>query len=40
MKKEDYIKYAEDFFDGKAKDIVLKQIELFYKPQDINKTKL
>jgi hypothetical protein len=34
MSKEKYIEYAEKTFDGEAKELVLKQIELFYG--DIN----
>ena len=37
--KEKYIEYANKTFKGKAKDIVLKQIDLFYKNIKINKTK-
>lgn len=29
--KEKYIEYANNTFDGKAKELVLKQIDLFYK---------
>ena len=39
MTKEEYIKYTNDNFDGLAKDIVLKQIDLFYNPVKIKKTK-
>ncbi len=38
--KEKYIEYAKSTFTGKALDLVLKQIELFYQSQtNINKTK-
>ena len=30
INKEKYIEYANNAFDGKAKDLVLKQIDLFY----------
>ena len=39
MKKEDYIKYAKKTFKGEALDLVLTQINAFYKPQKIEKTK-
>ena len=29
--KEKYIEYTKNTFDGKAKELVLKQIDLFYK---------
>ncbi|MBR3898231.1 MAG: hypothetical protein IKJ43_02995 [Bacilli bacterium] len=37
--KEKYIEYANKTFEGKAKDIVLKQIDLFYKDVKIKKPK-
>lgn len=38
--KEKYIEYAKNTFKGKALDLVLNQIELFYEKQtNINKTK-
>lgn len=37
--KEKYLKYAKDTFKGKALDLVLKQIELFYQNQKIVKNK-
>lgn len=39
MGKEKYIEYTNKNFEGKAKEIVLKQIELFYKDAKIEKTK-
>ena len=35
MSKEKYIEYANNTFDGKAKEIVLHQIELFYDESKI-----
>ena len=40
MNKEKYIEYAKNTFNGKTLDIVLNQIELFYKKDvDIKKNK-
>ena len=39
MNKERYIEYVNDNFEGKAKELVLKQIELFYKEESVNKNK-
>ena len=39
MSKEKYIEYTNNTFDGKAKEIILNQIELFYDENKIiNKT--
>ena len=35
MNKDKYIEYANKTFDGDAKEIVLNQIELFYKDVEI-----
>ncbi|MBQ7105101.1 MAG: hypothetical protein IJN90_04520 [Bacilli bacterium] len=37
MKKDEYIKYAKETFKSKALDIVLRQIDLYYEKEDINK---
>ena len=37
MDKDRYIEYVNNNFDGKAKELVLKQIELFYKDVDVEK---
>ena len=37
--KEKYIEYANNTFSGKTLEIVLNQIELFYKDVIINKNK-
>lgn len=39
MNKDKYIEYTNKTFDGKAREIVLNQIELFYKDVDIKKNK-
>ena len=39
MNKDKYIEYANKTFDGHAKEIVLNQIELFYKDVEIKKNK-
>ena len=39
MNKDKYIEYANKTFDGNAKEIVLNQIELFYKDVEIQKNK-
>lgn len=39
MEKEEYVKYAKETFKGKALEIVLEQIELYYKDESINKNK-
>ena len=39
MNKDKYIEYANKTFDGNAKEIVLNQIELFYKDVEIKKNK-
>jgi len=37
--KEKYIKHINENFDGKSKELLLNQIELFYKDEVIDKTK-
>ena len=39
MNKDKYIEYVNKTFDGNAKEIVLNQIELFYKDVEIQKNK-
>ena len=40
MQKEKYIEYAKKAFEGKALELVLNQIELFYKEnEEIKKNK-
>ena len=39
MNKDKYIEYVNKTFDGHAKEIVLNQIELFYKDVEIKKNK-
>ncbi len=37
--KDKYIKYAKETFKGKALELVLNQIDLFYSPEEIKKRK-
>ena len=37
--KEKYIEYVNNNYEGKAKELLLDQINLFYKNEIINKTK-
>ena len=37
--KEEYIKYIIENYQGQSQELLLKQIELFFNPQQIKKTK-
>lgn len=37
--KQDYINYVNENFEGKSKELLLNQIELFYKDEEIDKNK-
>ncbi len=39
MSKEEYIKYVNENYNQKAKELLLKQIELFFNPVKIQKNK-
>ena len=37
--KDNYIKYSKETFKGKALELVLNQIDLFYSPEEVEKRK-
>ena len=39
MQKEEYIKYVTENYENESKELLLKQIELFFKKVNINKNK-
>lgn len=39
MNKSDYIKYINDNYKGEGKDILLKQVELFFSNDEVKKNK-
>ena len=39
MQKEEYIKYVKENYENESKELLLKQIELFFKKININKNK-
>lgn len=38
--KQDYINYVNGNFEGKSKELLLNQIELFYKDEFINNDRV
>lgn len=39
MQKEEYVKYVKENYENESKELLLKQIELFFKKININKNK-
>lgn len=39
MNKDDYIKYISENYKGEAKDVLLKQVELFFLDEEVTKNK-
>ena len=39
MNKDDYIKYISENYKGEAKNVLLKQVELFFLDEEITKNK-